>query len=150
MLNKLCSNQSINFKEQFLHQKIFLGSKASPVPVFIYLSSIICKNKLNLLKTIVNYVNFNVRYYSNVQAILLLTAASLKLRFVITGLIFRVIYSYKREKYHSEEHLQAVREEGEDSEHAEDVEDGLLQNLDVNGTLHNLFVRETRTWDLMF
>ncbi len=106
MLNKLCSNQSINFKEQFLHQKKFLGSKASPVPVFIYLSSIICKNKLNLLKTIVNYVQFNVRYYSNVQAILILTAASLKLRFVITGLIFRVIYSYKREKYHSEdEHL---------------------------------------------
>jgi hypothetical protein len=33
-----------------------------------------------LLKTIVNYVHFNVRYYSNVQAILLLTAASLKLR----------------------------------------------------------------------
>ncbi len=92
-----------------------------------------------------------MRYYSNVQAILLLTAASLKLRFVIAGLIFRVIYSYKREKYHSEdEHLQAVREEGEDSKHAEDVEDGLLQNLDVNGTLHNLLVRETRTWDLMF
>ncbi len=92
-----------------------------------------------------------MRYYSNVQAILLLSAASLKLRFVITGLIFRVIYSHKREKYHSkDEHLQAVREEGEDSEHAEDVEDGLLQNLDGNGTLHKILVRETRTWDLMF
>jgi hypothetical protein len=43
-----------------------------------------------------------------------------------------------------------VREEGEDSEHAEDVEDGLLQNLDGNGTLHNRLVRETPTWDLMF
>jgi hypothetical protein len=43
-----------------------------------------------------------------------------------------------------------MREEGEDSEHGEDVEDVLLQNLDGNGTLHNLLVRETRTWDLMF
>ncbi len=78
----------------------------------------------------------------NVQAILLLSAASLKLRFVITGLIFRVIYSCKREKYHSEdEHLLAVREEGEDSEHTEDVVDGFLQDLDDYGALHNLLVK---------
>jgi hypothetical protein len=36
-----------------------------------------------------------------------------------------------------------VREEGEVSEHTKDVEDGLLQDLDGNGILHNLLLRET-------